>query len=596
MKKSNGRKKIRLIPQVMLLFAAAVFAAGFITYFTQRSISDSGIRVQTEALADEVAEETLAAIREYPASDWLLSYWYNHAGELEIEYDAEYVEGTETEAKCRLLAGHCPGLQLKYASQAELDALEPEDQRLYAEIAYSWLITRLNQIKRANKVDFLFCAASDSTYETQFFLLSAADPGAIRGKEYEEVYPLGHVVSVGAEQQSAMRRAQSNSSHLADAGKYMDYYIYLGEICGQPVFIGMTYNMSGLRAMAVSQARIETIYAMLYQILLSIICLLLVYCFVLRPLKTIQKNIRLYKQIKDSKAIAESLEEIRLRNEIGDLAKDVTELTAEMDDYTGRIEMITAEKERISTEMSLAARIQAAMLPHIFPPFPDRVEFDIFASMDPAKEVGGDFYDFFLVDEDHLGIVIADVSGKGVPAALYMMASRILLHTRSMMGGSPGEILGKVNETICANNQEEMFVTVWLGILEISTGRLTAANAGHEYPVIQKTPGGPFELLKDKHGFVVGGMPGMKYKEYELQIVPGTRLFLYTDGVPEAADAENNMFGCDRMLAALNEDVDAAPRQVLENVRASVDGFVKDAEQFDDLTMLCLEYKGAPLS
>ena len=596
MKKSNGRKKIRLIPQVMLLFAAAVFAAGFITYFTQRSISDSGIRVQTEALADEVAEETLAAIREYPASDWLLSYWYNHAGELEIEYDAEYVEGTETEAKCRLLAGHCPGLQLKYASQAELDALEPEDQRLYAEIAYSWLITRLNQIKRANKVDFLFCAASDSTYETQFFLLSAADPGAIRGTEYEEVYPLGHVVSVGAEQQSAMRRAQSNSSHLADAGKYMDYYIYLGEICGQPVFIGMTYNMSGLRAMAVSQARIETIYAMLYQILLSIICLLLVYCFVLRPLKTIQKNIRLYKQIKDSKAIAESLEEIRLRNEIGDLAKDVTELTAEMDDYTGRIEMITAEKERISTEMSLAARIQAAMLPHIFPPFPDRFEFDIFASMDPAKEVGGDFYDFFLVDEDHLGIVIADVSGKGVPAALYMMASRILLHTRSMMGGSPGEILGKVNETICANNQEEMFVTVWLGILEISTGRLTAANAGHEYPVIQKTPGGPFELLKDKHGFVVGGMPGMKYKEYELQIVPGTRLFLYTDGVPEAADAENNMFGCDRMLAALNEDVDAAPRQVLENVRASVDGFVKDAEQFDDLTMLCLEYKGVPLS
>ncbi len=593
MKNSNGKKKIRLIPQVMLLFAAAVFAAGFITYFTQRSISDSGIRVQTEALADEVAEETLAAIREYPASDWLLSYWYTHAGEMEIEYDAEYVEGTETEAKCRLLAEHCPGLRLKYASQAELDALEPEDQQLYAEIAYSWLITRLNQIKRANKVDFLFCAASDSTYETQFFLLSAADPGAIRGTEYEEVYPLGHVVSVGAEQQSAMRRAQSNASHLADAGKYMDYYVYLGEICGQPVFIGMTYNMSGLRAMAVSQARIETVYAMLYQILLSIICLLLVYCFVLRPLKTIQKNIRLYKQIKDSKAIAESLEEIRLRNEIGDLAEDVTELTAEMDDYTGRIELITAEKERISTEMSLAARIQAAMLPHIFPPFPDRFEFDIFASMDPAKEVGGDFYDFFLVDEDHLGIVIADVSGKGVPAALYMMASRILLHTRSMMGGSPGEILGKVNETICANNQEEMFVTVWIGILEISTGRLTAANAGHEYPVIQKTPGGPFELLKDKHGFVVGGMPGMKYKEYELQIVPGTKLFLYTDGVPEAADAENNMFGCDRMLAALNEDTDAAPRQVLENVRASVDAFVKDAEQFDDLTMLCLEYKGS---
>ena len=588
------KKKLRLIPQVMLLFAIAVLAAGIITYFTQRSLSDSAILEQTEALADEVAEETLTAIREYPASDWLLSYWYTNAGELEIEYDAEYEEGTETEAKCRLLSDHCPGLQLKYATETELDALEPEDQQLYAEIAYSWLITRLNQIKRANNVDFLFCAASDSTYETQFFLLSAADPGAIRGTEYEEVYPLGHVVTVGEDQQTAMRKAQADASHLADAGKYMDYYTYLGEICGQPVFIGMTYNMSGIRSLSVSQARTETLYAMLYQILLSIICLLLVYCFVLCPLKLIQESIRLYKKTKDSKAIAESLKEIRLRNEIGDLSKDVTELTVEMDDYIGKIEMITAEKGRISAEMSLAARIQAAMLPHTFPPFPERVEFDIFASMDPAKEVGGDFYDFFLVDEDHLGIVIADVSGKGVPAALYMMASRILLHTRSMMGGSPGEILGKANEAICSNNQEEMFVTVWLGILEISTGRLTAANAGHEYPVIQKTPGGPFELLKDKHGFVVGGMPGMKYNEYELQLVPGTKLFLYTDGVPEATDEENNMFGCERMLAALNEDADAAPRQVLEKVRASVDSFVKDAEQFDDLTMLCLEYIGKP--
>ena len=219
-------------------------------------------------------------------------------------------------------------------------------------------------------------------------------------------------------------------------------------------------------------------------------------------------------------------------------------------------------------------------------------EFDIYAVMDPAKEVGGDFYDFFLIDEDHLGMVMADVSGKGVPAALFMMASKIILQSCAMLGGSPAEILTKTNEAICSNNQEEMFVTVWLGILEISTGKLTAANAGHEYPVLQRTPCGPFELLKDKHGFVIGGMPGMKYREYELQMTPGTKLFLYTDGVPEATDADGNMLGMERMLAALNEEPDASPQELLKAVRRAVDGFVKDAEQFDDLTMLCFEYRG----
>ena len=241
---------------------------------------------------------------------------------------------------------------------------------------------------------------------------------------------------------------------------------------------------------------------------------------------------------------------------------------------------------------SMATRIQTAMLPHVFPPFPERCEFDIYASMDPAKEVGGDFYDFFLIDNDHLGIVMADVSGKGIPAALFMMASKIILQSCAMLGGSPADILTKTNEAICSNNREEMFVTVWVGILEISTGKITAANAGHEYPVLQKTPGGPFELVKDKHGFIIGGMQGIKYKEYELQMKPGTKLFLYTDGVPEATDVDGNMFGTGRMVDTLNTDPNAKPCDVLKNISASIETFSKDAEQFDDLTMLCLEYKG----
>ena len=246
---------------------------------------------------------------------------------------------------------------------------------------------------------------------------------------------------------------------------------------------------------------------------------------------------------------------------------------------------------RIESELNLATSIQADMLPNIYPAFPERTEFDIYATMNPAKEVGGDFYDFFLVDEDHLCMVMADVSGKGVPAALFMMASKIILANNAMMGKSPAQILTETNAAICSNNREEMFVTVWLGILEISTGRLTAANAGHEYPVI-KRPDGKFELLNDKHGFVIGGMDGIKYKEYEEILEAGSKLFLYTDGVPEATDINGDMFGTDNMLTALNSDPDAGPEQTLKNVRRAVDEFVAEAEQFDDLTMLSLEYKG----
>ena len=283
--------------------------------------------------------------------------------------------------------------------------------------------------------------------------------------------------------------------------------------------------------------------------------------------------------------------QVRSGGELQLLADNVKSLADGVATYMTNLQAMTAEKERIGAELSLATRIQAAMLPHIFPPFPGRQEIDLYASMDPAKEVGGDFYDFFLVDDDHLCMVMADVSGKGVPAALFMMASKIILQSCAMLGKSPGEILTMTNQAICSNNQEEMFVTVWVGILELSTGKLTAANAGHEYPVL-KQPGGSFALYKDKHGFVIGGMEGVRYKEYELQLEPGAKLFLYTDGVPEATNADTVLFGTDRMLEALNSAQDKAPEEILKTVRSAVDAFVQDAEQFDDLTMLCLEYRG----
>ena len=247
-------------------------------------------------------------------------------------------------------------------------------------------------------------------------------------------------------------------------------------------------------------------------------------------------------------------------------------------------------KARLNTELKTAGQIQESMLPHEFPPFPDRHEFEIYASMTPAREVGGDFYDFFLIDRDHLCMVMADVSGKGIPASLFMMISKVILQSCAMLGNNAAEILTRTNEALCSNNQVEMFVTIWVGILDLRTGRITAANAGHEYPAIMKN--GVFTLLKDKHGFVVGGMDNVKYHEYEIDLEPGDKIFLYTDGVPEATDAKNNMYGTDRMLETLNQYADASPEQILAEVHESVNRFVKDAEQFDDMTMLCLKYNG----
>ena len=250
------------------------------------------------------------------------------------------------------------------------------------------------------------------------------------------------------------------------------------------------------------------------------------------------------------------------------------------------------EEERIAEELNMATSIQAGALPSIFPAFPDRKEFDIYASMTPAKEVGGDFYDFFMVDDNHLGMVIADVSDKGIPAALFMMSSKMIISSHAKMGKFPSEVLEAANNGLTANNMEDMFVTVWLGILDLEKGVLTAANAGHEYPIFMQA-GSSFEIVKDKHGFVLGTMPDMFYMEYELRLKPGAKLFVYTDGVPEASNAEKEFYGLERTVETLNKYKDCSSKEILEHMKESVSEFVGDAPQFDDLTMMCLHYIGS---
>ena len=286
----------------------------------------------------------------------------------------------------------------------------------------------------------------------------------------------------------------------------------------------------------------------------------------------------------------EDLGDVSKFEEIYNLSRSIDKMETDMVNYIDNLTLITAERERIGTELSFAKQIQYSSLPTKFPAFPDRTEFDVYAYMKPAKEVGGDFYNFVLVDDDHLALWIGDVSDKGVPAALFMMAINIMINIRTSMGGTPAEIMAFVNDNICAHNAENMFVTIWLGILEISTGRLTFVNAGHEDMAVCRR-GGQFELYKTKHNIAVGIQAGMVYKNFEIRLGEGDKIFIYTDGVPEATDPYDTLFSTRRMTDALNERKDGSPQEFLEIVHVRIKEFVGDRTQFDDLTMVGLELK-----
>ena len=284
--------------------------------------------------------------------------------------------------------------------------------------------------------------------------------------------------------------------------------------------------------------------------------------------------------------------DINTGDEIENLSFSIKKMEIEINNYIENITKVTAEKERIGAELNVAKQIQSSLLPCIFPAFPEREEFDIYASMDPAREVGGDFYDFFMTEDRYLWMVMADVSDKGVAAALFMVISKTLIKNQAQFIKSPGDVFTIVNDQLCQNNQAGMFVTAFMGVLDIQTGKLTFANAGHNYPLIKKV-NHTFEWLKSRPGLVLAGMEGIKYKTHELNLEPGDRLFLYTDGVTEALNPNKELYSDQRLIDLLNTNAlqDISLINLLTSVKEDISIFASSAEQSDDITMLALEYK-----
>ena len=373
---------------------------------------------------------------------------------------------------------------------------------------------------------------------------------------------------------------------------------YIGDVNGYPVFIFYDTDMNDIYRMSLSFIIRFIIILAVFATVIGVIYSHYLRKNVVKPILELTDAASAYMSDRNDEARDAghfNALDIHTGDEIENLSLTMKDMERELADYIHNLSRVTAEKERLSTELDIASQIQEGMLPSIFPPYPEKTELDIYAIMEPAKEVGGDFYDFFLIDDDHLAIVIADVSGKGVPAALFMMSCQILIKNYvTMVTSSPAKVLEKVNHQLCMTNDVEMFVTAWLGVLEISTGTLRAANAGHEYPALRRKDGN-FELYKDEHGFVLGGFDGVRYKEYEIRLNAGDTIFVYTDGVPEATGSSGDMLGTDRMIECLDRCSGNVMQSIYEMHKYVLE-FTGNAPQFDDITMMALTYIGNPAS
>jgi len=312
--------------------------------------------------------------------------------------------------------------------------------------------------------------------------------------------------------------------------------------------------------------------------------------YLINPIKEITRETLRFASEKDYKP--RKLKAARKHDEVGVLAKAVISMESDIDKYIESLTKAHEEKSRVVAELNIAAAIQQGMMP--VETFKDRKDFEIAASMTPAREVGGDFYDYYFIDKTHLAIVIADVSGKGIPAALFMMVSQMLIKQILIDNPKrkPSEVLSGLDQIFNQRNSTEQFVTVWLGILNIETGEVVATNAGHEFPVLSQGENGEYIAMKDKHNPPVATVEGLKRTDYKFKLRKGDSLLVYTDGVLEATDKDNKLYGMERLLNVLNSKKESTSAGIIQTVLDSVNSFVGKAEQFDDMTLLNIIYKG----
>ncbi len=578
----------RLLPQIGMIVSTIFFLTIAVSAYIQVRGTTSTYLEAKEEIMRPMAKRMQESIAKYGNIGSIFRTWLDLPEDYEIWMDYD-----ESDPNYKELTGYYEINEdgIPIYEPEEFESFENRKKNLLAAYAYNTVFTELLLcLYQQETVTSMLVDMTDENWgkvlmltEDLYTVMEDDKRDEInphRGEDYSEVLQYVTSLKKVMKGESVYERFDSPKD-----GEY--YYLYMepvmedGEVKAALI---LSYNWSDFHSNLIRKQILVAGIAGLVLLGAAVLLLFFINRSAIRPLGKIQQGVRLYMQNKNSEEVAERMDQIKQKNEFGVLADDVTQLAVEIDRYTDEITHLTGEKERVAAELSLAAEIQLGVLPVEFPDVPD---YKLYATMTPAKEVGGDLYDFFDIDETHLGLVIGDVSGKGVPASLFMMIAKLLIREYAMAGGDPAEVLAKANKTLCENNTNDMFVTAWFGILDRTTGKIVAASAGHEYPIL-RDPDGEYRLIKDKRGFVLGGMDISKYKEYELELKPGGTILVYTDGAPEATNAQEELFGTDRMLEVLNQHTEDAPKELVEHLKGAIETFVGEAPQFDDLTMLCV--------
>ncbi|MBO7673396.1 MAG: serine/threonine-protein phosphatase [Atopobiaceae bacterium] len=595
-KNKGGSLLVQLGVVVGILFALTTFVNGFFTW----RMGNNGYMTMLQEDTARILAQVRSDMEKYDSLPWLLDYWQGHWEEMDLTGSAK-----ARDAEVAALLAELGVADPRHVSNAQAAEFTEARQRQFAEYCYLDIHQCFRDIKANMGMESLYCASySTANATTAFPILQGLDDDEMTANENS--YALGAEWPFDLSRHPAILESLSSGEDrpffetVAFVGDGVDRYVgYLPVIVNGEIrcHICVTYTMAGLQeAIAEEMRGLELANAVI--MVVSAAVLLVLGRRYLRKLAQVQDEVRTYRTTKDVDAIVSGLAAVQDNNEVGRLAGDIADMAVELDRHAKETARLSAERERIDTELELAAQIQGTSLPNVFPPFPERRDFGLFASMDAAREVGGDFYDYFLVDDNHLAVIVADVSDKGVPAALYMMRAKAAIKDLLMSDLAVDDVCIRANNELCTGNDAGMFVTAWLGVLNLRTGVMKYVHAGHTCPVLLN--GANTTFVKGRRDLFLGARAGLPYHRQMLQLAPGDALFLYSDGVTEAFNAGHELYGSEGLERALSaaaaavsaDDPNEYCREVCVAVRDDVAAFAKGTEQSDDITMLCICYKG----
>lgn len=585
----------RLIRKLALMFLAfIVVAVALNCVFTYVSTRDTFLQSEADRLGQVGGYAADSSSLSDPLDEYYL-VWKENGAELDpsASYDQKLAELDDIQARYNEAVTRANEAgDTSEETEARLDEIFEEYSHESWMVQYYSLAAMLDRLRASFSVSRLALMVPNSQDESVLYITEGIAGDQKRGEDVrffgdEEERSKADYPSLWTTVETG--EPSTEPALTPDGAAYSMYVPFTvnGEIWVYEVSMGT----EELNAAVWSQMTGTVVVSCAVFAVCLIAMLLLLRRTLVNPLSALSAQVREYAASK-SVAVASAIRAQRYpQDEVGDLAANTADMIDELQRHMDDIARMGVERERTRSELAVASRIQLSALPTVRPPFSGCDDFGLSASMHPAKEVGGDFYDFFLIDEDHCGVVIADVSGKGVPAALFMMRVKALLNQLMREGSSPDQVLAQANDSLCEDNEAGMFVTVWLGMLNLKTGELAFANGGHNPPLYRHADG-TVEWLRDRSGLLLGSFEGVPYRAFARTMAPGDSLILYTDGVTEAMDVTDHCYGDDRLFTLVEQKCDGYPAAVSGTIEEDVRAFAEGADQADDITLLVLRYDG----